>query len=248
MASPLDGSGIRSLLLDIEGTTSPIAFVHDVLFPYARARVAAFLDRNARASGVKADVERLRQEHGVESGSNAELPAWRDDTAAATLSSVVSYVGWLMDRDRKSTGLKSLQGRIWEEGYRTGTLTGEVYPDVPRALGRWQGQGRDIAIFSSGSVLAQRLLFGHTAAGDLTPFLRSYFDTTTGPKAAAESYQRIAGSLQRAPAEMLFASDTVAELEAARDAGLATVLCVRGAEPPDTKGHAVVHGFDVVFP
>ena len=153
-----------------------------------------------------------------------------------------------MDQDRKSTGLKSLQGKIWQEGYRTGDLQGEVFPDVLSALQRWRREGMDIAIFSSGSVQAQRSLFGHTAAGDLTRFLRAYFDTTTGPKNAPESYTRIAAALQRQPAEVLFLSDIVAELDAARDAGMQTALCVRtrGAEPSPGP-HPVIHAFDKVL-
>jgi enolase-phosphatase E1 len=158
---------------------------------------------------------------------------------------VVAYVRWLMDRDRKSTGLKSLQGKIWEEGYRAGDLRSEVYPDVLPALERWRGEGIDIAIFSSGSVQAQRSLFANTAAGDLTGFIRAYFDTTTGPKTAPQSYAQIATALQRSPAEVLFLSDVGAELDAARTAGMRTALCVRtlGATPP-AGGHPVIHAFD----
>jgi enolase-phosphatase E1 len=150
-----------------------------------------------------------------------------------------------MDQDRKSTGLKSLQGKIWEEGYRAGDLRGEVYPDVPPALERWRRQGIDVAIFSSGSVQAQRSLFTSTAAGDLTRFIRAYFDTTTGAKTAPDSYARIAAALQRSPSEVLFLSDVGAELDAARTAGMRTALCVRTpASPPSTVAHPVIHAFD----
>ena len=152
-----------------------------------------------------------------------------------------------MDRDRKSTGLKSLQGKIWEEGYRTGDLQGEVYPDVLPALERWRRQGMDIAIFSSGSVQAQRTLFGNTAAGDLTRFVCAYFDTTTGPKTAPESYARIAAVLERSPSEVLFLSDIGAELDAALAAGMQTALCVRSRGSESTPGpHPVIHAFDEV--
>jgi len=152
-----------------------------------------------------------------------------------------------MDRDRKSTGLKSLQGKIWDEGYRVGELRGEVYPDVAPALERWVRQGIQIAIFSSGSVQAQRSLFQSTAAGDLTRFIRNYFDTTTGPKTAPESYGRIAQVLQRSPAQILFLSDIAAELDAARTAGMQTALCVRGPGLPNSPGpHPVIRTFDQV--
>jgi enolase-phosphatase E1 len=201
--------------------------------------VRDFLEEHAADPGVKADLARLHEEHAAESAQQSGLPPW----------SPVDYVYWLMDRDRKSTGLKSLQGRIWEAGYRAGELRGraEVYPDVAPALARWREEGRDIAIFSSGSVQAQRNLFANTTAGDLTPFIRAYFDTTTGPKTAAASYERIAAALERAPSDVLFLSDVAAELDAARRAVMATRLCVRsaGAALPHSP-HPVVRTFDGV--
>ena len=205
------------------------------MFGYARARVQEFLERHEADADVQADIALLRAEHA------AEVPA-----PNPPMASVSAFVHWLMDRDRKSTGLKSLQGKIWEEGYRAGDLRGEVFPDVPPALARWRAQGRDIAIFSSGSVQAQRDLFAHSTAGDLTPFIRSYFDTTTGPKTAVQSYARIAAALNRAPSEMLFVSDVVAELDGARAAGMDTALCVRAPGEAATGGHPIVHTFDDV--
>jgi len=230
---------VGAVLLDIEGTTTPIEFVHQTLFGHARARVSEFLERHWKDAAVRDDVARLRTEHAAEP-SNPAPPPWRDDAAG-----VVAYVHWLMDRDRKSTGLKSLQGKIWEEGYRSGELRSEVYPDVAPALERWRGQGIEIAIFSSGSVQAQRSLFTNTVAGDLTRFIRDYFDTTTGPKIAPESYERIAAALERPTAEVLFVSDIAAELDAALAAGMRTALCVRkpGAAPPG-GAHAVIRTFD----
>ena len=174
----------------------------------------------------------LRAERQAEKEAGA--PPWPaagpDETLAAA-----AYAEWLMDRDRKSTALKSLQGRIWKGGYGSGALESHVYPDVRPALERWRAQGRSVAIFSSGSVLAQRLLFENTREGDLTPLLQGYFDTTTGPKGAADSYRRIAEALRVAPAAVLFVSDVPAELDAARSAGMGTALCVRdGGAPPAT--------------
>jgi enolase-phosphatase E1 len=197
------------------------------------------LQRHWNNPEVAPDIARLEAEHSAEAAQPAP-PPWGDDPAAVT-----EYVHWLMPRDRKSTGLKSLQGKIWEEGYRTGELRGEVYPDVPPALERWTGQGIDVAIFSSGSAQAQRSLFRTTAAGDLTRFIRDYFDTTTGPKTAPESYARIARVLRRSPAEVLFLSDIVAELDAARTAGMQTAICVRGSGSPSSPGpHRVIRTFD----
>jgi len=232
----------RVVLLDIEGTTTPIEFVHDVLFPYARARVRDFLQRHASDEDVRADIALLRREHAAEHPRPPGLPSW---DSADELQSTEAFVYWLMDRDRKSTGLKSLQGKIWEAGYRAGELKGkgEVYADVRPALARWHDAGKRIAIFSSGSVQAQRNLFANTSAGDLSAFLSGYFDTTTGPKRETQSYQRIAGELRCRPAEVLFVSDVPAELDAARSAGMRTALCVRGAPPETANGHPVIHTF-----
>jgi enolase-phosphatase E1 len=228
-------SNTRAILLDIEGTTTPVEFVHQVLFPYARAHIHDHLDAR--------DVAVLRAEYAAEP-PQPSLPAWNpaDDVGAAE-----AYVRWLMDRDRKSTGLKSLQGRIWEEGYRAGELKGkgEVYPDVRPALARWRKAGKDIAIFSSGSIQAQRDLFANTTEGDLSSFLSGYFDTTTGPKREAGSYRKIAAALRRAPHEVLFVSDVTAELDAAREAGMQTALCERASgSATASNNHARIRSFD----
>jgi enolase-phosphatase E1 len=189
--------------------------------------VKEFLERHWNDPEVRADVARLGAE-----------PA--DDPGA-----VAAHVYRLIDRDEKSTGLKSLQGKIWEEGYRAGDLKSVVYPDVPPALERWRRQDIEVAIFSSGSVQAQRSLFRNTAAGDLTRFIRAYFDTTTGPKTAPESYACIAAALERSPPDILFVSDIGAELDAAQTAGMQTALCVRTPGSAPTAGaHPVIHTFD----
>ena len=242
------GGGARTLLLDIEGTTTPVDFVTRVLFPYAREHVRDFLIRRAPTDpALRDDLERLYSDHRADERAGQYPPPWREDDPAAVLDSAVAYVHWLMDRDRKSTVLKSLQGRIWEEGYRSGRLQGQVYPDVPRAFARWRAQGREMAIFSSGSVLAQKLLFSRSDAGDLTPYLRGFFDTTTGAKGEPESYRKIARTLAREPPAVLFLSDVAAELDAARTAGLATALCVRGGDAPAPAPHPVVRSFDDVL-
>jgi enolase-phosphatase E1 len=151
-----------------------------------------------------------------------------------------------MDRDSKDPALKDLQGRIWEEGYRSGQLTGEVFDDVAPALARWRQQGTDVGVFSSGSVLAQKLLFGRSNAGDLTPFLRWHFDTTMGAKNQADSYRRIAAAIELPPPAITFVSDIVRELDAARGAGLRTRLSLRPGNPPqpDGHGHPSINSFD----
>jgi enolase-phosphatase E1 len=224
-------AGTRVVLLDVEGTTTPVAFVYDVLFPYARARVRDWLAaRWSSDPGLREVVDGLRAEVEAEGG--------RLDEGDRELEAAVARVLTLMDQDRKSRALKTLQGRIWEEGYAQGTLRGEVYPDVPAALERWTASGARAGIFSSGSVLAQTLLFRYSTAGDLTPFLRWHFDTAVGPKVDPASYGRIAGAV-------LFVSDTEKELDAARAAGLGTRLCVRApAQLPNRSSHVAVTTFD----
>jgi enolase-phosphatase E1 len=232
---------LGAVLLDVEGTTTPIEFVTGTLFPFARDRFAAFLRDHGTHPAVGEDLERLREEHRRE-GPADPPPAWNDGDP---LAAATSYLLWLTERDRKSTALKSLQGRIWEEGFRAGTLVAPVYPDVAPALGRWKAAGREACIFSSGSVLAQRLVFGHSSAGDLTPLLGAFFDTTTGPKREPGSYRLIATARGRAAPEWLFLSDVAEELDAARAAGMQTTLVVRpGAPEPAAASHPVVRSFD----
>jgi len=232
MTISLSAQNIRGLLLDIEGTTTPIAFVYDVLFPFARAHARDFLSRHLASDEVRLDVERLCQEHAKDLAEQLSPPPLVD---SSELNAIVGYVHWLMDRDRKSTGLKSLQGKIWEEGYRSGALKAEVFPDVPVALERWHNAGLKIAIFSSGSVLAQQLLFSHTAAGNLMKLIDDYFDTTTGPKTAAESYLQISSALQLNPEQILFITDISAEFDSASNAGMLSALCLRPGNPPQPK-------------
>ena len=239
----------RAILLDIEGTTTPVEFVYEVLFPFARRHVRGFLSQHQLSEAVRADIEALRAERRADAEAGREPPEWRDESADSRLESATAYVHWLMDQDRKSTALKSLQGKVWEDGYLTGQLRGQVYADVPPALERWRGQRKDIYIFSSGSVLAQKLLFAHTTAGDLTVYLGGYFDTNTGAKAERASYESIGAATGTKASEVLFVSDVTAELDAARAAGMQTALCVRPGRPEsEPRGHAVIHTFDVLFP
>jgi enolase-phosphatase E1 len=228
----------RAILLDIEGTTTPIAFVKDVLFPLARRNAASFLAAHRYEPDVEADLALLAEER------RRERP---DGTLPGESSDPLPYLFWLIDRDRKSTALKALQGRIWRDGYESGALVSEVYPDVVPALARFRAAGIDIAIFSSGSVLAQRLLFAHTNAGDLRPYFRSYFDTTTGGKKEAASYARIASELGLAPGQVLFVSDSAEEVDAAELAGIEVALCVRpGTAEPASPRHRVVRSLEEI--
>lgn len=249
MSPRLHDAGIAIVLLDVEGTTTPITFVHDVLFPYARARVRAYLEATLASDREIADAaDLLRDEHMRDVTAAQSPPDWLDQTPAQRLESIVHYVYWLMDRDRKSQPLKVLQGKIWERGYAAGELRGEVYPDVRSALERWAERGVSAGIFSSGSVLAQKLLFGNSTAGDLTPLLRWHFDTEVGAKVDAASYGRIIEALRVPPREVLFVSDVSRELDAAGASALRTALCVRDpATPPASADHPVIRGFDEVL-
>ena len=228
----LSDQGLRAILLDIEGTTTPAAFVHEVLFPYAREHAKEFLTNNFAVKEVQADVALLREEHASDVSKHLQPPLLSDE-----IDSIVAYVEWLIVRDRKSTGLKSLQGKIWRQGYVDGSLKAPVFADVGPALERWSGAGLSINIFSSGSVLAQQLLFAHTDAGDLTRFIDNYFDTNIGKKGDADSYRRIAAALGLQSSEILFISDIVAELDAASEAGMKTLLSLR-------TSHQAIHSFD----
>ena len=217
--------GVRAVLLDIEGTTTPIAFVEEVLFPYARERLEEAAARAHRDPELAAAIDRLRAEHKAERRRAAadDLPDFGDGSP---------YARYLMAADRKSTGLKELQGLIWRHGYEDGSLVAQVFPDVPEALARWSRDGVRARIYSSGSVLAQKLLFGHTEHGDLTPYLEGFHDTRTGPKKEPASYRRIAADMALPPAAILFLSDSIEELDAAREAGLRTGLFERPGNHP----------------
>lgn len=234
---------ITALLLDIEGTTTPIDFVYEVLFPYARAHARPYLADHLFE--VRSDIASLIEENAndVRRAFNPPLIEPSDE-----LDSIVAYIHWLMDRDSKTTALKSIQGKLWDEGYRRGELHSKVFEDVPRAFARWRQQGKAICIYSSGSVLAQKLLFAHTEAGDLTPYISGFFDTNTGPKREADSYTRIASELRLPSRQIVFVSDLTGELDAAAAAGFETLLCIRAGnhnQPPTS--HKAIRSFDEII-
>ncbi len=213
------------ILTDIEGTTSSIAFVRDVLFPYARRALPGFVATRGSEPEVRRWLDAVADEAGVGG----------DDAIVATLQQ------WI-DADRKHTALKALQGMLWLDGYRQGDFTAHVYPDAADALRRWHAAGTRLAVYSSGSVGAQRLFFGHSDAGDLLPLFDRFFDTGVGGKREAASYAAIAAALGESPAAILFLSDVVEELDAARDAGLRTVLIDRLQDYPQPRSGDACHG------
>ena len=223
---------IRAIVTDIEGTTSDIQFVHQVLFPYARQHLAAYVRENHTDENVTAALNAVREESAAPQASLEEL-----------ITTLTNYI----DQDRKSPGLKALQGMIWRAGYVEGQFTGHLYPDVLPAFERWQQQGIGLYVYSSGSVAAQKLLFGYSDEGDLTSLFSGYFDTGVGAKREAQSYRNIAEKIGLAPASLLFLSDIYQELDAAADAGWHTVQLIRG-EADNASRHHQVNDFSQIKP
>ncbi|MBS0557292.1 MAG: acireductone synthase [Proteobacteria bacterium] len=223
---------IGAILTDIEGTTSSISFVKDVLFPFARKRLPAFIETHAD----KPDVQHWLHEAAREAGI---IYAEREE--------IIELLQRWIDEDRKATPLKALQGMIWDEGYREGAFRAHVYPEVAARLREWKQRGLELYVYSSGSVAAQKLLFGHSEAGDLTPLFSGYFDTETGPKREAESYRRIAAAIGKPADQILFLSDIAEELDAARAAGMRTTQLARAPTTcPPHGAHACAPDFDAI--
>ena len=221
-------SMIQAILTDIEGTTSSLSFVKDVLFPYSRAHMADFVRARAHTPVVRTQLDEVSRLAGrvlTLDEASAQLIAW-------------------IDADKKITPLKALQGLIWEAGYKQGDYQGHVYEDAVRQLRAWKQRGLKLYVFSSGSVLAQKLLFGHTAWGDLTPLFSGYFDTTIGNKREAAAYRAIARQIGLLPSDILFLSDIREELDAARDAGMRTAWLVREGALNPAAMHPQATGFD----
>jgi enolase-phosphatase E1 len=223
---------VRAIVTDIEGTTTSLSFVKDVLFPFSARHLPGFV----RAQGHRPEVRRLLDE-----GRRVAGQALDDEGLVGVL------LHWI-ETDQKLAPLKGLQGLIWEEGYRQGAFQGHVYEDAARCLREWHAQGLRLAVYSSGSVHAQRLIFGHTLFGDLTPLFTGFFDTRVGGKKESASYAAIVHELGLPAAEVLFLSDVREELDAARTAGLRTWCLVRGEGPPVDPGpHPVARKFDEIL-
>ena len=222
---------IKAILTDIEGTTSAVSFVFDVLFPFAVKHLPDFVRSHASEPAVDAQLDAVRAESGE---------------ADADVERVVAILLEWIAADRKATPLKALQGMVWEQGYRAGQLKGHVYPDAVEALRQWHAAGYELYVYSSGSIQAQQLIFGCSEAGDLTPLFSGYFDTTSGGKREAESYARIAADIGRPASEILFLSDVVQELDAAQAAGMAT--CGLARDGGELAGHLTVTSFAAIVP
>jgi enolase-phosphatase E1 len=220
----------KAILTDIEGTTSSLSFVKDVLFPYARERMAEFVRQRAQEAAVRKELEEVRRL----SGKNLSEP-----------EIIGQLIRWI-DEDRKITPLKNLQGMIWEDGYKKSDFKGHLYEDAMHHLKKWSQSGIRLYVFSSGSVQAQKLLFAHTQYGDLTPLFSGYFDTTIGNKREADSYRKIATAIGAPPGEILFLSDIKEELDAACAAGMQVTWLVRDGTPDPNATHRQVRNFDEI--
>jgi enolase-phosphatase E1 len=220
---------MTAVLLDIEGTTTSISFVFDVLFPYAAKAIPDFLRHHAGRPDVAETISLIRKD------------ALANEAALTPVAGALAVVQRQMAADVKATGLKQLQGLVWQHGYENGQIKGQVFADVPERFAAWRSSGRPVAIYSSGSRLAQQLLFRHSIAGDLTAGLAGYYDTTSGPKREAASYTAISTAWGIAPAEIIFCTDQPAEADAARAAGLQTVVIMRpgNAALPANLAHPV---------
>jgi enolase-phosphatase E1 len=223
---------VRAILTDIEGTTSSISFVKDVLFPYARKHLPAFIETHADKPYVQHWLHETAKEAGL---------------VSATQQETIELLQRWIDEDRKATPLKALQGMIWEEGYRGAEYRAHIYPEVAQKLREWKARNLDLYVYSSGSVQAQKLFFGHSEAGDLTPLFSGYFDTEIGAKRDPASYRGILDVIARPGDEVLFLSDVVEELDAARVAGMRTTLLARApATCPAGSAHSCVADFDAI--
>jgi len=226
-------SDIRAVLTDIEGTTSSIDFVRDVLFPYARLRLPAYVETHTDESDVQHWLHEAAKEAGIMEATRGEI--------------IDLLVRWI-DEDRKSTALKALQGMIWREGYEAGDYVSHMYPEVAARLRAWHDQGLKLYVYSSGSVPAQKLLFGFSENGDLTPLFSGNFDTEIGHKRETASYSRIAEAIGLPPAQILFLSDIREELDAAREAGMRTTQLIRPPQAMSDNGHPAVADFNAITP
>lgn len=222
---------IKAIVTDIEGTTTSLAFVKDVLFPYARQHMAQFIKENAHNEQIRAHLNAVSNEVGKK---------LNDEDLTQLL------INWI-DQDKKNTPLKSLQGMIWKSGYESGAYTGHVYADAAHNLKRWHEQGIKLFVFSSGSVQAQRLIFGYSSAGDLTSYFTDYFDTKIGNKRETTAYQTITKQTGVEPHEILFLSDIKQELDAAKEVGMRTIWLVRDGPVKENAEHSQVNDFNEIL-
>ena len=234
---------MKVILLDIEGTTTPIDFVHKTLFPFAKSKIGEYVEQNV--DELQTEISQLKTEYKKDFSEQIYGRDFRQDAP----ETIIEYLKFLIEVDRKSTPLKSLQGKIWQAGYESGELESVMFADVPGAFERWKTESKTIAIYSSGSVLAQKLIFKYSNFGDLTNYISNYFDTKVGHKREAESYVKIAAAINLPPKRLAFVSDIIAELDAAKTSGFETFLAIRegNAKVGNQTKHRVIHSFDEIL-
>ena len=241
---------IEAIVLDIEGTTCPVNFVSQTLFPFARRHLTQTICEENRKASVSAAIQEAISEWKKDTDPTSQallLQATNQNPPSA--EEVVRYFEHLIECDRKSTALKELQGIIWEQGYASGELKSPLYPDVIPALDTWKQQGITLAVYSSGSVKAQQLLYSHTTHGDITDRFSFWFDTRTGPKLEEDSYNIISQIIGIKPTSILFISDHPGECDAALASGMETRFCLREGNPHRNSGHhRVIHSLKEAEP
>ena len=232
----------QHLLLDIEGTTCPVSFVSDVLFPFAKQELSHYIKQHWDESPHKKPIQAAKKEWlNDRSTESVQIKRQVIKGESEEMDGLIQYLKRLISIEKKSTALKDLQGKIWEHGYKNGELKSQLFPETAECLREWREQGLTLSVYSSGSIQAQKLLYRHSPAGDLEKFFRHWFDTHTGPKKSTESYTKIAEQLDSSPNKIWFVSDNGAECDSARLAGMHTLFSLRDGNPDrDPRDHTVV--------
>ena len=233
----------QHLLLDIEGTTCPVTFVSNILFPFAKRELSSYINQNGNDSTQNRYIQDAREEWANDqSVESAELKRQVNDEHISEITGLTQYLEHLITVDRKSTALKDIQGQIWEYGYNNGQLKAELFPEAAECLMRWHQERIALSVYSSGSIRAQQLLYKHTSKGNLEPLFNQWFDTHTGPKKSAESYITIANQLNSKAENIWFVSDNGDECDAARTAGMHTLFSLRDGNPDlNPRDHTIIH-------
>ena len=238
----------QHLLLDIEGTTCPITFVSEILFPYAKRELSAYVTENVHNSGQNRSIQEARREwERDQSLESMRLKKQVSEQQINEVEGLIQYLKHLISIDKKSTALKDLQGQIWEYGYKKGELKAALFPETADCLQHWNQQGINLSVYSSGSIHAQQLLYRHSCSGNLEGLFSHWFDTHTGPKKSAESYAIIAKCLNSSPKSIWFVSDNGEECDAARETGMNTLFSLRDGNPDrNPRDHQVIHSLHEV--
>ncbi|KAJ2852510.1 enolase-phosphatase E1 [Coemansia brasiliensis] len=219
------------ILLDIEGTTTPISFVHETLFPYVLSTLDEFLKAHWTDQELQFHIQAL-EEQARQDQPHYDAPQIISSDPDSTRKSLIDNIQWQMKLDRKTSALKGLQGYMWRFGYQSGQLQGVMFDDAVQAIKNWTQEGKRVYIYSSGSVEAQKLIFGYSDHGNLLQYISGHYDTKVGAKTSSDSYRKIAEDIKTKPENTLFISDNIREIEAANQAGMQVVVSVRPGNAP----------------